>query len=40
MAHYDFVVEMRKYIPTGSSKDPKIEPGIFYSVMVIIITRF
>ena len=24
----DFTVEMRKYIPAGSSEDPKVEPGM------------
>jgi hypothetical protein len=24
----NFTVEMRKYIPAGSSDDPKVEPGI------------
>jgi hypothetical protein len=32
MAH-DFVVEMGKYIPANPSEDPKVEPGIFHSVL-------
>ena len=28
IVHYDFTVEMRKYIPAGSSEDPKIESGM------------
>jgi hypothetical protein len=40
-AHYDFnffTVEMKKYIPAGSSEDANIEPGI-HSVIVVI-TKF
>ena len=36
--YYDFTVEMKKYIPAGSSKVPKVEPGtcIYISLLTLI----
>jgi hypothetical protein len=35
-----FTVEMKKYIPAGSSEDPEVEPGISIVQSVMAITRF